>query len=274
VSGRNPGRNQALLQPDSLSLFEAPLSGANEVPAVPTTATGKTFMVFDSETSQLHYRITVDDIEGITMAHIHEGAAGVNGGVVFTLFPNGGSSFSPSEPISGTLTLNETQVGALMGGNYYVNVHTTAYPAGEVRGQIAPYSPGAFHTSLTGQEETPPVTTSATGSAVFNINMAANTLDYQVYVRDIISITAAHLHPGWPGESGPAEITLYSPSDPHSFDSDNPLMGTLPFEDPQQVLNLISGYYYLNIHTQTYPAGEIRGQVNTAWTVYMPLLRR
>lgn len=129
--------------------FEATLSGANEVPANNSTATGS-FTMTDFG-NRFEFRLTAQNIDMPTAAHIHFGAAGVNGGVLVPLF----ATTTPQADFSGTLADDEfvaADIVALPGaagpisvdslrvllrnGNAYVNVHTTARPAGEIRGQI------------------------------------------------------------------------------------------------------------------------------------------
>jgi subtilisin family serine protease len=115
--------------------FTAMLSGANEVPPVATGASGMTTFSYNSGTRELRYTVTVANISNITAAHIHRGAVGVNGPVAYPIY-NGGGSFGPGSPVSGSVTLSESDAGLLASGGLYVNVHTTARPAGEIRGQI------------------------------------------------------------------------------------------------------------------------------------------
>lgn len=115
--------------------FEAALTGANEVPPVTTGASGLGTLSYNFDTKELQYAIQVADITSITAAHIHSGTVGVNGPVLFGLY-GGTGSFDPTHPISGTVTLNAEQQAQLMNGALYINVHTTANPSGEIRGQI------------------------------------------------------------------------------------------------------------------------------------------
>lgn len=132
-----PGSGQVVRIPTKLSEaehFAAFMSGAEENPPVDTDATGVALFHL-AEDGTLSWDISVSDIEDITMAHIHEGAVGVNGPVVVTLY-GGTGDFDPDNPISGSAMLTPEQVDTLLAGNYYVNVHTTTYPAGEIRGQM------------------------------------------------------------------------------------------------------------------------------------------
>jgi len=117
--------------------FSAMLSGTNEVPPVTTAASGMTAFHYNAGTRELRYILTVANISNVTAAHIHRGAAGVNGPVAYTLFnSSGGGTLGPNSPVSGTVTLTESDAALLTSGGLYVNVHTTTRPAGEIRGQI------------------------------------------------------------------------------------------------------------------------------------------
>ena len=108
------------------------LTGAQEVPAVATAATGKANFTLFSATKYLTGSVTTTGITG-TAAHIHAGAAGANGPVVIPL--TGGPEKWSLPP---SLILTDDQYASLMAGRMYVNVHSAANPGGEIRGQIAP----------------------------------------------------------------------------------------------------------------------------------------
>jgi hypothetical protein len=132
--------------------FRAPLSGSEEVAPVETHARGQAIFQLSSDGTELHYRLIVANIENVTQAHIHIAPAGANGPVVAWLYPLA----PPAQLIpgrsdgilaTGVITADDL-VGLLAGaslevlldhlraGNAYVNVHTSQYPAGEIRGQI------------------------------------------------------------------------------------------------------------------------------------------
>lgn len=118
--------------------FTATLDGAQEVPAVATAATGTGAFVLNADKTELTFDVTVTGLSGaIQAAHFHNGATGANGGVVRTLtsdFTNntasGTWSSTDGEPLTPAI------VTELEAGRLYVNVHTAANPAGEIRGQV------------------------------------------------------------------------------------------------------------------------------------------
>ncbi|MGH7726564.1 MAG: CHRD domain-containing protein [Candidatus Eiseniibacteriota bacterium] len=109
--------------------FSASLSGLQEVPANASPATGTGAISFDDVTKILSWNITFSGLTAPqTAAHFHIAPPGVNGGVTIG-FPLG-------SPIIGSQALTPAQETALLAGNFYANVHTTAFPGGEIRGQL------------------------------------------------------------------------------------------------------------------------------------------
>ena len=111
--------------------FDAFLRGENEIPSVSTTAMGTgTFLL---TINGLEYDITLENMSSteITGAHFHRGSASTEGSIVETIHFNGLRA-------SGTWTdLTSEERANLLDGNIYVNVHTNAYPDGEIRGQVS-----------------------------------------------------------------------------------------------------------------------------------------
>jgi hypothetical protein len=135
--------------------LRANLSGRNEVPVVSTDASGNFEARIDSDGS-ISYKLSYEGLEGgnTLFAHIHIGQRNVNGGVM-TFLCGGGTKPTPCPNTSGTvegtivaadiLNVATQQVPAgafdefkraLFNGTAYANVHTTASPGGEIRGQI------------------------------------------------------------------------------------------------------------------------------------------
>jgi len=125
----------------------ARLSGAGEVPTVPSFATGWATFEINDQRKDLDYELHVQGISGVTQSHIHFGLPGKNGGVVAFLFGRVPATGLVSGELSrGTITEADL-VGefagnfdgfaqALRDGQCYVNVHTADNAPGEIRGQI------------------------------------------------------------------------------------------------------------------------------------------
>jgi CHRD domain-containing protein len=124
--------------------FSATLQGSQEVPPNGSTATGSGTMVLDTDTNMLSYNISFSGLSAPqTAAHFHGPAApGVNAGVIFGL--------GLGSPQIGVWNMTDQQEAWLIGGLVYVNVHTTAFPGGEIRGQVLE-APNAADATTWGQ---------------------------------------------------------------------------------------------------------------------------
>lgn len=154
----------AFADPPESKNFVSPLSGAEEVPARDTNARGNAIFQLSADGSELSYKLIASNIYNAFAAHIHCGAAGVNGPVGVNLFigsPAGGRTDgilsqgtivapNPGNPCGWT-TLADV-VNAMRSGDTYVNVHTNDgidpintgpgdFPGGEIRGQIREAGP-------------------------------------------------------------------------------------------------------------------------------------
>jgi hypothetical protein len=108
------------------------ISGDEEVPPIDSDATGTFNGTYDKTTKVLTYTLTFSGIEPTNM-HFHKGAVGVGGGPV--VIPISSSPYT--SPInSATPALTDEQETDLLNGDWYVNIHSAAYPPGEIRGQV------------------------------------------------------------------------------------------------------------------------------------------
>ena len=127
---------QVFFAPSEFTMH-ASLSGANEVPfPVETAATGNATFTVDIATGAVDYELDFTGITTPTMAHVHTGAAGQNGGVVKWLYDATGANAPATIPAVGSFTLTQDQIARMVQEGLYVNVHSADYPAGEIRGQI------------------------------------------------------------------------------------------------------------------------------------------
>jgi hypothetical protein len=118
------------------SLF-ASLDGSQEVPANASPGTGTGLVTYDDVTNLLNWNITFSGLlAGATASHFHGPAApGVNAGVQVTI-PLGLSAGMTSGVLIGSATINDTQETQLLSDLWYINIHTSLYPGGEIRGQV------------------------------------------------------------------------------------------------------------------------------------------
>jgi CHRD domain-containing protein len=112
--------------------FKATLDGKSEVPPTTSSGTGSADIDYDPASKKLSWTLSYSGLTGPAIAaHFHGPAEpGKNAGVMVPI-PNASSS-----PVEGSATLTDAQAADLEAGKYYVNVHTAANPAGEIRGQV------------------------------------------------------------------------------------------------------------------------------------------
>lgn len=118
--------------------LHATLDGSQEVPPNASPGTGTGSMTYDDVTNQLSWNISFSGLTaGTTVAHFHGPAApGVNASPVVTI-PLGASLGMTSGTLIGTATLaNETQESQLLSNLWYINIHTSNFTGGEIRGQV------------------------------------------------------------------------------------------------------------------------------------------
>jgi hypothetical protein len=106
------------------------LTGANEVPAVTTSASGSGTVTIKEDHS-VAAKITATGMTA-TAAHIHEAAAGQNGPVIVPFTKTGDNTFEA--PPGAKLT--DAQYASYKAGKLYVNVHSAQHPGGEIRAQL------------------------------------------------------------------------------------------------------------------------------------------
>lgn len=221
-------------------------SGDQEVPPVETPARGGCHAALDQPAAQLNITCAHDVVDAVA-AHIHAGAPGVSGPVVFDL---GDPSESPFAAMWAGLSADE--VAALLAGELYVNIHSMAHPDGEVRGQIVEGTVDLAFTADQGQV-VPPTGSAATASCSTDRNP-----DTGVFTvgcgHDVAMAVEAHIHLGAVGVAGPVVLDLGDPTSP--FEASTLLL-------PPELAQLAAGLLYLDIHSVPFPHGEIRGQMVT-----------
>ena len=134
-SYNNPNPN-----PSNSITYKATLNASNEVPATTSAATGTATLTFNNTTKAFTITVT-HNVVNATMAHIHRGLAlqAPANNIVFGLTSTSATTYT----FSGTLTAAQEADLKAVPELYYVNIHTAAFPGGEITGQI-------INTSCTG----------------------------------------------------------------------------------------------------------------------------
>jgi len=110
-----------------------------------------------------------------------------------------------------------------------------------------------FVATIDGAQETPPNASPGTGSATLVLDTAANTLSYTIMYGGLLGAeSAAHIH-GFAPPGTPGGVL-------HPLPAGNPKIGVWNYSEAQEA-NIIAGLTYINIHTMSFPGGEIRGQI-------------
>ncbi len=272
--GYASGEIRGQLTPQADATFRTNLSGAFEVPAVKTMASGG--LVFELNGDSLFVSGSFKDLSSAYSAsHLHIGTTGTNGGVAFTL-----NATLETDSQSGTYLASEnrfeltaSQKTSLMNREFYVNVHTANNASGELRGQVTPPVKASFYASLSGTAENPSIKTAAAGAVTVELSPSDSIIVSGAFANlegnfDASVAGGSHVHAGHAGASGGIELSLTADvavdlkSGTYLY-SDNKFLATT-----DQITKLMNRELYVNIHSTTHASGELRGQVLGDATAY------
>ena len=244
--------------------FKAKMDSVQEIPAPVGSVPGHGLGVFvlNSNATQLYYNITVDGLSGpLTAGHFHDAAAGVAGGVVKTLNFVNNHAVGVWSSTDATQPLTDSMLSELLDGRLYVNVHTTANPGGEIRGQVMLKSGVGFTAMMDSAQEIPAPVGSVPGTGTVWVTFGTDgQITYGGTVTGLSgAVNAAHFHDAAVGVAGGVVkgISFVGTTVSGTWTSSD---GTQPLTDAL-LRDLIKGKLYVNVHTSANPGGEIRGQV-------------
>ncbi len=236
-------------------LLNARLQGAQQVPPTGVLAMGTATALLDKSTRMFYLTSTYTDLSAPARnAHVHRGPPHVSGPVIipvkFTAATTGA--------LDTARMISMAHMDSMLAGNTYINIHTETFPDGEIRGQLTSLSQQRFlGGTLQGSQEVPPTVTLGRGTVVVKYNPATKMLtlngDYQNLTTPI---TAAHIHVAPPGVANPAPLFPLT----NTGGTTGMLMGSAVLNDTQEA-DLLAGNMYTNVHTSTYPGGELRAQL-------------
>jgi hypothetical protein len=212
-------------------------------------ASGTGWAVLYNNGSSLLYNITIAGLTGsLISAQFQSGGGGSNGiteqPVTFTDSTTGGT----------WQNLTNLELDNLIHNNLFINILTDKFPGGEISGQVIRTGLIGFNASLYGSRETPPDTSTGSGTVWAVLDNNLSFLTYQLTYAQLTSrFSGAYFQLGTANVNGGEieSITQYT---------GNTVSGIWNLPD-SDIINLIKGNVYLNINSIGNPNGEIRGQL-------------
>jgi hypothetical protein len=222
-------------------IYSAILNPRQQVPPVSSTAMGGGQFIINTDDNEVAYWISFGGLSSAeTEAHVHSGAAGTNGSPSVTLVPE--------NPKIGVWYFDEAQEAALLAGQTYVDIHSDNFPDGELRGQIVP-----FNALLGANQESPVNPSPGSGWAIATVDTALNQISYRIFYEGLTgAVTQSHFHGNANyGTNAGVKVGITAAA--------SPMIGTVSYAAADEAA-MLTGRWYINLHTAANPGGEIRGQ--------------
>lgn len=218
------------------------IDNAQEVPPNASAARGWGVVSIDKVNKQLSYFIE-HNVANETAAHFHAFANyGVNAGVLINL--------GTGSPKVGTVPYVAADERRWLDGQVYVNIHSTAFPGGEIRGQVA-HAVAPLHSF----QESPcnTQTSPAAGCALIAVDTTTDTLGFDQRIGGLLGPeTACHIH-AFADRCVNAGVNFAQVVGARK-------LGVWPYGAANE-LNALTNRAYFNVHSGVFPGGEIRGQL-------------
>jgi len=242
----------------SSNTFSALLSGAQEVPANLSKASAYGTVVLDPTAKTISAVLVANGIVG-TAAHIHKELPGVSGSVIFPL--TGG----PTVWTLAATSITDAQIADLKAGAYYLNVHSTAAPGGEIRGQITQQLRFA-NLSIANEPAAVAPALPSSGIGVLALSQTADAngnfpISGFVKTTGIVGATGAHIHDLAAAAAGATTGPVIVPITETPAGSGLWIVPAGSTLKPAQVTSFNAGTLYYNVHTTLNTGGEIRGPI-------------
>lgn len=249
--------------------LNATINAAQETNGSTSAATGTATMIYDVTTNRYDLSVTLNDFtEVLNDSHIHEAPIGTSAGVVE---PIGGEAAVGTAYVrnGNTITATFTNVEYsgtplnLISGGAYLNYHTTLWPGGAIRGQLLPETV-KLTAMMTPGQETGTVTSDAYGAAQATYDPATNMITTVVSVYNFTNtLTNSHIHEAAVGVSG--GVTLgFGAAAVYANNGTTYVAQFGPTPYTGSPVALLSEGAYVNVHSNIYTPGEIRGQLYVA----------
>ena len=248
TSAHPDGEIRGQLEVETATHYIALMEGSQAVPSVNTSASGFASIYYQPGDFYAYYTVLANGLSGpVTGVSIKSGQIGTAGTTIITLNasnPSVGQIDLVSAPADFKSKLESQQIA--------VNIETAAHPSGEIKGQLAPFSPVSFEGFMNGDQAVPPVATSAQGLAVAKLS---SDLDSLIYFAAVTGLTpqSARIHTAPPSQTGPIVANMSPSILPNLY------FGSVQIT-PGEAIPFLNGEGYVNITTAAHPDGEIRCQ--------------
>jgi len=229
---------------DNVPFANIQVNSNQEVPTNTSSATGTSSITYEKNSNTLTYTINYSGVTPTAM-HFHKGAIGVSGAVEIEV------KAPYTSGMTGTLKLTDAQETDLLAGLWYLNIHSATFAGGEIRGQVVAENFMVIsNVALNSRQEVPQNASTATGAFNGLFDKTTKKITYSLAINGFTP-TVLHLHTGEVGVSGGVAVSLSASG------------GTTDALNATQEADLLAGKIYVNVHSATFPGGEIRGQIAT-----------
>lgn len=238
------------------------LTGAQRVPPVVTNAGGAGSATLSVDRSKVRLKLDVAGLSGaITAAHLHQGALGVEGDFLRALTMTGLATSQVWSDEDAVQPFTASSLAKLEAGGLYFNVHTALNVDGEIRGQLLPVN-RARSGGLDGAQVVPASASTAKGVVTGALAADRKSLTIEATVAGQAGAITAHVHKAAVGATGAAilkTLTFDAVTGKAKLvwtdaDGTDPLTAAL-------ITSFEGGELYVDVHTPTFAAGEVRGQL-------------
>ena len=223
---------------------------ANEViTAGAETASATATLILNLDDNSLAGTMVLDGIVADSIT-LNQGYAGDIGDVLLSFVEDNATSWS----LPGDTLQPSEMLTMLNKGELYLKVNNDM--SGSLRGQMIIGNIQLIFTSLSGEQAVPMVTSMASAKAAITLNPDDGAIVAHLNTTNVSDATASHIHQALAGLTGGVIISLQQDSN-----NSNHWLTMAASLDSMQMVNFNRGELYLNLHTSTVPAGELRGQI-------------